>query len=102
MAFVNATTLDTVRIECLGEARAVTATGRQWVDFRDEWCVLKPRVAALEDRLAWSDEQDELRRLELEDTDAALAECRAREAKANPDPRPWWEKATEAEGGCPL
>ncbi len=46
--------------------------------------------------------QDELRRQELADTAAALAECRAREAKANPDPRPWWEKATEAEGGCPL
>lgn len=35
MAFVNATSLDTVRIECVGEARAVTCPGGVWVELRD-------------------------------------------------------------------
>lgn len=32
---VHATTLDAIRIECVGEARAVTCPGRAWVDARD-------------------------------------------------------------------
>lgn len=35
--FVSATTLDTVRIECVGEARAVTCPGTVWVEIRDRW-----------------------------------------------------------------
>lgn len=37
MAMVSATTLDDIRVECVGEARAVRATGGQWVDFRDRY-----------------------------------------------------------------
>ncbi len=32
---VTATTLDDVRIECVGEARAVRCPGAVWVHFRD-------------------------------------------------------------------
>lgn len=34
-ALISATTADTVRIECVGEARAVTCPGSVWVEFRD-------------------------------------------------------------------
>ena len=32
---IDAKSIDTIRIEVLGEARSVTATGSQWVDWRD-------------------------------------------------------------------
>lgn len=34
MAMVNAKNIDNIRINVLGEGRAVMATGGQWVDFR--------------------------------------------------------------------
>lgn len=46
--------------------------------------------------------RDDLRRQELADTDATIAEMREREAGTRGDPRPWWDRATEAEGGFPL
>jgi|SRR5579859_2328459 len=33
---INASSFDTIRIEVVGEARAITATGSEWVGFRDE------------------------------------------------------------------
>lgn len=71
---VSATTLDTVRIECLGESRAVTCPGRVWVEIRDkhqESMVEIESVLLLMDGLAeqWGDEgvfrrcRDRLRKL---------------------------------------
>ncbi len=34
--FVNADNLDTLRIEVIGESRAVRATGSQWLQFRED------------------------------------------------------------------
>lgn len=57
--------------------------------------LLRATLERLEERL-------QLKALELERTDEALAEAWAREAKWRGDPRPWWARATEIEGGCPL
>lgn len=61
MSMVNATTLDEVRIEVVGEARAVRMPGAMWVDFRDKLPAFIGEVeTALEqlDHLAavWGDE----------------------------------------------
>lgn len=61
MAWVHATTLDTVRIECVGEARAVTCPGAVWVEIRDRHNAMRGEVVAvlsqLDDLAAlWGDE----------------------------------------------
>ena len=35
MAWIDAKSIDTVRIEEVGASRAVSMTGSQWIDFRD-------------------------------------------------------------------
>lgn len=59
--FVNATSLDTVRIEVVGDARAVTCPGSVWVEFRDKTYETRNEIASvleLLDNLAsvWGDE----------------------------------------------
>lgn len=71
------------------EALAPAGDARAQVTLR-----LLDALDALENR-------EVLRRLELSDTDAALAEYREREVRARPDPRPWWETCTDTEGGYP-
>ena len=46
--------------------------------------------------------RDALRRQELADTDAALAEARGRLDRERGDGRPLWERIADVEGGCPL
>jgi hypothetical protein len=47
MAFVNAVSpTDTVRIECLGESRAVTMPAAAWLETRDRHKALVGEVAA--------------------------------------------------------
>jgi len=71
---IRATTLDTVRIECVGEARAVTCPGAVWVEFRDRHTEAMAEVAAVLGQLddlaqVWGDEgvfrrcRDRLRKL---------------------------------------
>lgn len=78
MALVNATSIDTVRIEVLGEARAVTCPGGVWVEFRDRHAAMRDEVATvlgqLDDLAAvWGDEgvfrrcRDRLRKLLKDD-----------------------------------
>lgn len=64
---VNVLSTQTVRIECVGEACAVTATGSQWVAFRDECNRLRAAFdKAGEDPSSWADMCGENERLEAE------------------------------------
>jgi hypothetical protein len=59
--FVNATTLDQVRIECIGEARAVTMPGMLWIEVLDKMRALHAETEATLTQLdelaaVWGDE----------------------------------------------
>lgn len=51
---VSATSLDTIRIEVFGEARAVTCPGGVWVDFRDKHSELLTERDRLREALTWA------------------------------------------------
>jgi len=47
---ISATSLDTIRIESLGEGRAVTCPGNVWLEFRDKFNEMQQeRDAALKE-----------------------------------------------------